>query len=121
FEPTNPLTAIDVPLAKWVTVPNTSGDASDAIRQAFEKAKSLQAGDGYAGVRLERGAIYSVASEMAGGDLFALKDLRHIVFDGNGATLNVTSKEFPRQGIRLFQAINCHGIVLGDFTVTATS
>jgi hypothetical protein len=58
-------------------VPNTSGDASDAIRQAFEKAKSLQAGDGYAGVRLERGAIYSVASEMAGGDLFALKDLRH--------------------------------------------
>lgn len=120
-EPTNPRIAVDIPADRWVNVSAQAADATEAIRQAFDKAKSLQAGDFYAGVRLERGATYTVASDQAGGELFLLKDLRRIVFDGNGATLHVTSKEFPRRGIKFFTTTDSKQIVLADFTTTADS
>ena len=121
YDPADPRKAIDIPPADWVTVPAQSEDASEAIRKAFEEARSRQAGQAFAGVRLQRGATYAVAADQVGGDLFALKDLNRIVFDGNGATLNVTSKEFARRGIKLFNVGNCHKLVLADFTTTATS
>lgn len=121
FEPSAPLTAVRIASSAWISVPASSGDSTAALRQAFAQARSLQRGTDYVGIRLERGKTYRVGTEQTGGTLFGIRDSQRVVFDGNGATLNVASPGLLRREIELFSLINSRDVVLTDFTVTATS
>lgn len=124
FEPDAPRRAIDIPVARWVTVSASAGtaDATEAIRRAFTEAEAAaKADNAYAGVRLEAGKTYVVASTQTGGGVFSLREARRVVFDGNGATLLVSSPELARREVTLFTALNSREIAFADFTVKATS
>ncbi len=124
FEPEAPRRAIDIPAARWITVPAPAGaaDATEAIRRAFAEAQAAaKTANTYAGVRLEAGRTYVVASVQTGGSVFALRDARRIIFDGNGATLLVSSPELARREVTVFSVLNSREIAFADFTVKATT
>lgn len=115
LEPAEPLTPVDIPPERWLQVAAMEGDATGAIRQALREAGSLAAKGGYAGLRLEAGATYRVASGQTGGAVFTLDGLNRVIFDGRGATLDVRATELERRGVELFAAANVRGVVLADF------
>lgn len=120
YAPEAPHTAIEIAKERWITVPAVQGDATEAIRAAFVQAKALAA-DGWAGIRLERGAVYILASQLDGGTIFDLKDISRVVLDGNGATLRVSNPEFQRKGFSLFvTAGNANNLVFDDLVIEAT-
>jgi hypothetical protein len=115
-----PATHINIPKDRWVEILATTEDATESIRAAFAKAKSL-GGDGWAGVHLEKGATYVIGSDLNGGNLFEFRDMQRVVFDGNGATLLITSPEIQRKGFNLFTTSNgARNLVFADLTVAAT-
>jgi hypothetical protein len=101
-EPAAPLRPVDIPAERWVTVPAQATDATAAILKALAQADAQRKPGEYAGIRLERGRRYVVGSAQNGGSLFELKDLKRLVFDGNGATLQLTSPEMQRKGVDLW-------------------
>ncbi len=117
YEPENQRQAVDIPSERWVEVPAQDGDATEAIRQALAQAQILQQGDDYAGVRLAPEATYTVASDQAGGRLFVIKNAQRLIFDGNGASLQMNSPELQRQDIDLFRTEHCQRIAFADLTV----
>ena len=102
LEPADPRRAIDIPMDHWITVPAREGDATEAIRKAIVDAVALQKEGEYAGVRLEAGRKYVLASNQDTGTIFEIKGLSRLVFDGNGATLYSNSPDAQRRGITPF-------------------
>ncbi len=121
FEPADVRRAVDIPAERWVEIPFQTNDATAAIRAAIAKAHSLRSDREYAGVRFENGKTYTVASAVADRIAFPFQNLTNLVFDGNGATLFVGSREVERADVSLFTVSNCQNIVLALFTVTAAS
>lgn len=121
YEPDNQRLAVDIPAARWIDVPAPAGDATDVIRRALAQAQAAQAGNNYVGVRLAAGNTYTIGSTQTGGSIFSLRDARRIVFDGNGATLLVSSPELARREITVFSVLGSREIALADFTMKATS
>lgn len=118
LEPEAPRLAVDIPPARWISVPASTGDATNAMRRAFEEAGKLTRDGGYAGVRLESGRTYAVASQQPRGRVFDLRGMERVVFDGNGATLHIGSAEMARLELQLFHLIGCRNMVFADFTTT---
>lgn len=121
FEPNAPRQAVDIPAARWVAVPAAAGDTTDAIRRALEQARRLARDGSYAGVRLETGKTYTVASLQNGGTVFGLRDAQRLIFDGNGATLRVNSPELTRTEVNLFSLAGSRNLAFADFVVEASS
>lgn len=117
YDSEKPREAIKIPAERWVNVPAQDGDATQAIRQALAQAKALQSGESFAGIRLEKGATYTVATNQSGGRLFVLSNAQNIIIDGNGATLQMNSQELPRKDIQLFRTENCTRIAIADLTI----
>lgn len=118
FEPAAQLQAVDIPADRWITVPASTADTTEAIRQAFAKAAERAKTGGYAGVRLERGQTYIVASQQPRGRVFDLRGIDRVIFDGNGATLHIGSAEMARLEFQLFHLIDCKNMAFADFTAT---
>lgn len=118
LEPAAPLQAVDIPAARWITVPATADDATEAIRQAFAAAANSATAGGYAGVRLEAGRTYRIASQQPKGRVFDLRGMDRVVFDGNSATLHIGSAEQAREELQLFHVTNCRNLVFADFIAT---
>ncbi|HEX2862472.1 MAG TPA: right-handed parallel beta-helix repeat-containing protein, partial [Lacunisphaera sp.] len=121
FEPQAPRRAVDVPAERWIAVPASDGDSTEAIRRALAQAADRAKGGGYAGVRLESGRTYTVASQLPRGRVFDLRGIERVVFDGNGATLHIGSDELARQELQLFHVIDCRNLVFADFTATGAA
>lgn len=117
YEPSAPDRTVDIPAERWITVAPGKGDVTAAIREALEKAKASQQPGQYSGIRLEAGKTYVVGTAQKGGRLFDLKECERLIFDGNGATLQVDSAELPREGIDLFTTSNCRSIAFADLIV----
>lgn len=115
LEPGAPRVAVDIPGDRWLRVPASAGDATAAIRKALASAGALAKAGGYAGVKLDAGATYLVASGQSGGVIFPLDGLNRVVLDGNGATFDVRATELERRGVTLFLANEVRSVVLADF------
>lgn len=125
FVPDAPRVPVDVPASRWITVPEPAGggDATEAIRGALARAAAVtrNTGVGFAGIRLEHGKTYTVASRMKGGPIFALEQASRLIVDGNGATLHIAGPEFARRDLELFTVRGGRDIVIHDMTVTAAT
>lgn len=115
LEPAAPLVPVDIPRDCWLRVPAVTGDATAAIRSALRNAGALAKAGGYAGVKLDAGATYLVASGQTGGVVFPLDGLDRVVLDGNGATFDVRATDLDRRSVELFVANDVHSVVLADF------
>ena len=117
YEPDAPRVAVDIPADRWIRVPNRDGDSTDAIREALKQAQRAHTGShDYAGIRLEDGETYLVASEQVGGNVFDIRDSERVILDGNGATLLIASPELERQEVTLFKTTNSRSILVADLT-----
>ena len=118
YDPEAPRNKVEIPPENWIEVMPTEGDATLAIRKALADAISKQQGDQYTGVRLQRGALYVVASEQIGGRLFEIEEANRLIFDGNGAILQMNSPAIQRKHVYLFSVRNnSRKVVLADLKV----
>lgn len=119
YTPDQPTRAVDIPAERWINVPADATDATERIRRAFQKAAELSRDGGFAGVRLEADAHYRIAAGLDGNDIFPLEQVDRIIFDGNGATLDVRADHLEDRRMRLFHIRHSSSIVLADFAVTS--
>lgn len=115
LEPADPLTPVKVPPERWVRVPARDGDATEDVRTAFAQAIQLATDGSYAGVRLDPGARYRLGGSQDGGTLFLLADAHRVLFDGQGATLEVNSRRLTLERTLLFDVARSACLVFADF------
>lgn len=117
LEPSDPLTPVEVLPERWINVPASDGDATEALRKAFAQAAKLASDGGYAGVRLERDAQYRLGSGQDGGALFEIADAHRLLLDGQGATLVVNTRRLTLERTILFDVARSTRLVFADFRI----
>lgn len=120
LEPNDPLSPVKIPPERWIPVPVGEGDATEALREAFAQATNLATEGGYAGVRLDRDARYTVGTGLDGGTLFPFTDAHRVLFDGRGSTLEVNSRRLVLERTLLFDVVRSTHLVFADFQLATT-
>lgn len=120
LEPDAPLSPVKVPPGRWISVPAREGDSTDALREAFARATQLASDGGYAGVRLDPNARYVLGTGQDGGTLFNFSDAHRVLFDGQGATLEVKSRRLALERTLLFDVARSSRLVFSDFRLATT-
>lgn len=114
----------------YIDIAHVNGDATDAIKEAINKAKALECGD-TAVMRLQAGAIYNLSREAASAVLYhisnttsvqenpnpikhigiLLKNMNNVVIDGQGATLLTHGEMTP------WVIDRCNGVTMKNLII----
>lgn len=120
YEPSSPIDRITIPEDRWIHVEPHSDDSTAALRTALKEAAVLSSNGQYAGVRLQANGHYILNGDKVDEILFDLSGASNVIFDGNGATLEVSGHSLAKKRIIFFELKDAQSIAFTDMEIKAT-